>query len=81
MADPSATPPDRWFAEYHRRENRAALIAHAYEVLRIPASNIRVFDLDVLANAIVKGDNPFHTGTTKWPGYAQEWVRLFGHSP
>jgi hypothetical protein len=80
IAEPGATPPERWFAEYHRRENTAALINRAYQVLQIPRDNIRIFDLDLPKDMKFKTDNPFHVSTTKVPAYAPEWQFLFGRS-
>jgi hypothetical protein len=81
LTDPSATPPERWFAEYHRRENTAALIARAYQTLQIPKSNIRVFDLDLPKDMKFKSDNPYHGSTVRVPAYAPDWEFLFGRSP
>jgi hypothetical protein len=81
LREPSATPPDRWFAEYHRRENAAALIVRAYRDLRIPPANIRVFDLGLPKDMKTKSDNPFHGSTARNPGYAPEWQFLFGKFP
>jgi hypothetical protein len=81
LTDPSATVPERWFAEYHRRENTAALIARAYQALQIPKGNIRVFDLDLPKDMTFKSDNPFHTSTVKVAAYAPEWQFLYGRSP
>jgi hypothetical protein len=81
LVEPSATPPERWFAEFHRRENTAALIARAYQALQIPRDHIRVFDLDLPREMKFKSDNPFHVSTIKVPAYATEWEFLFGHSP
>jgi hypothetical protein len=81
LLEPSATPPERWFAEYHRRENTAPLIARAYQALKIPKENIRVFDLDLPKGMKFKSDNPFHVSTIKVSAYAPEWEFLFGHSP
>jgi hypothetical protein len=81
IGEPSATPPDRWFAEYHRRENTAALIARAYQVLRIPNGNIRVFDLDLPKDMKFKSENPYHGSTVRVPAYAPEWQFLFGGFP
>jgi hypothetical protein len=80
LVDPSATPPERWFAEYHRRENTAALIARAYQALQIPKSNIRIFDLDLPKDMKFKSDNPYHGSTIRVPAYAPEWEFLFGSS-
>jgi hypothetical protein len=81
LVEPSATPPERWFAEYHRREKTAALLAHAYQALQIPKEHIRVFDLDLPKDMTFRSDNPFHVSTIRVPGYADEWEFLFGHSP
>jgi hypothetical protein len=81
LFETSETSPDRWFAEYHRRENTAALIANAYVALRIPQDHIRVFDLDVPAENKEDRENPYHTSTTRNPGYVDQWKFLFGHSP
>jgi hypothetical protein len=81
IAGPSVTPPERWFAEYHRRENTAALIAQTYAVLHIPADHIRVFDLDLPADRQHRSDNPYHGSTAHLPGYAPEWRILFGSPP
>jgi hypothetical protein len=80
ISTPSATPPERWFAELHLRDNTAALIAHAYVALHIPTDHIRIFDLDLPVEYRGKGENPFHASTIKVPEYAPEWVFLFGHS-
>jgi dienelactone hydrolase len=81
LVEPSVTPPERWFAEYHRREKTAALIASAYQALQIPKSNIRIFDLDLPKDMKFKGDNPYHGSTIRVPAYATEWEFLFGRSP
>ncbi|MBV9183932.1 MAG: hypothetical protein JO356_21715 [Acidobacteria bacterium] len=77
---PSVTPPDRWFAEFHRREKTADLIARAYEGLRIPETHIRVFDLDLPPGEDVTGNNPFHASTIRNPAYVPQWRFLFGRS-
>jgi hypothetical protein len=77
LAEPSATPPERWFAEYHEHEDTAALIARAYRVLGIPPENIRVFDLPVPPQ--MNGHtNKFHVSTAKLPEYEPQWRFLFG---
>jgi hypothetical protein len=81
IGEASATPPERWFAEYHRRENTAALIARAYQVLQIPTSNIRVFDLDLPKDMKFNSENPYHGSTVRVPAYAPEWQFLFGGFP
>ena len=82
IGESSVTPPERWFAEYHRRENTAKLIAQAYGVLQIPADHIRVFDLDLASkHAGHHSDNPYHGSTVQVTGYEPEWRFLFGSSP
>ncbi|HEY6455756.1 MAG TPA: hypothetical protein VIY90_10805 [Steroidobacteraceae bacterium] len=81
ISGPSATPPERWFAEYHRRENHAMLISRAYATLGIPPNHIRVFNLDLPTVLQGRGDNPYHGSTIRVSGYAPQWIFLFGHSP
>ncbi len=81
LAWPSATPPERWFAEYHRREKTADLVAQAYAVLRIPADHIQVFDLDLPEGKGGGGGNPFHGSTVHLEGYVPQWQMLYGRSP
>jgi hypothetical protein len=75
---PSATPPERWQAEYNKRENTADLIANAYAALRIPPANIRVFDLDLPAGMGGNNPNPYHAITIRDPRYAPQWRAMFG---
>jgi hypothetical protein len=81
IGEPSATPPERWFAEYHRRENTAAQLARAYRALQIPADHIRIFDLDLPKDMKIKSDNPYHGSTIRIPAYESEWQFLYGKSP
>ena len=82
LYEPSVTPPERWFAAYHRRENTASLIVRAYSALHIPPANIRVFALDIPPEYRPKhSDNPFHVTTIKIPAYEPDWRFLVGHSP
>ncbi len=53
----SATPPARWFAGYHGKENTAALLARTYAALRIPADHIRVWTAEPES---LNGPNPYH---------------------
>ena len=82
LYDASATPPQRWFAEYHKHENTATLIARAYRVLKIPSENILIFDLPI-PPGMRRGhsDNPFHGSTIRVPDYEPQWRVLFGRSP
>jgi len=75
---PSATPQDRWQAEYHRREDTAPLIAAAYAALAIPAGNIRIFDRDLPHDPSTRGRNPYHGSTIQDRGYAPQWRAMLG---
>jgi hypothetical protein len=79
LADASATPLNRWFAAFHKRENTADLIAQAYKALKIPTDHIRVFDLDLPANQ-GSGNNPYHVSTIRQVSYTPQWQFLFGAS-
>lgn len=78
IAEPSATPPERWHAEYHRRENTADLLAQAYRTLRIPSGHVLVFDRDLPAGFGKSSPNPFHGSTVRDTGYAPQWRALYG---
>jgi hypothetical protein len=81
IGESSVTPPERWFAELHRRENTAKAIAQAYLTLHIPVEHIRVFDLDLPPGYHGHSDNPYHASTAHMLAYAPEWRFLFGSSP
>lgn len=72
----SATPPGRWWAERHARENTTELLAHAYTALRIPRNHQFVFDGELPPAA--QGDNPYHASTVYSPAYASQWRAMFG---
>jgi hypothetical protein len=80
LSGPSATPMDRWQAEYHRRERTADNIAAAYRVLGIPADHIYVFNRDLPRNAPDNG-NPYHGSTVRDPGYEPQWRAMYGRAP
>jgi hypothetical protein len=82
LSEPSATPPDRWFAEYHKREQTARLISRAYRLLRIPRDHILVFDQDIPEDLRNRdAANPFHGSTIRASGYRPQWRLMFGRSP
>ncbi len=79
LYEPSQTPRDRWFAEYHERENTARLIANAYQALNIPRDHIFVFQHDLPMQARgANASNPFHAITTHDPRYVPQWRAMFG---
>lgn len=73
-----ATPASRWFAEYHRREKTADLLAQSYRALKIPADHVLVFDRDLPPGRDVADGNPFHGSTVRDTGYAPQWRVLYG---
>jgi len=80
LSAPSATPSERWFAEYHRRENAAALIRSAYAALEVPRDHIYVFDLDLPTDRTHTSDNPYHAATAHDVRYAAQWRLMFGRA-
>ena len=77
---PSATPMDRWHAEYNRRELTAGQIARAYAALAIPPANIRIFDLDLPADVPGDRGNPYHAITIGDLRYAPQWQAMYGNA-
>ncbi|MFO1184658.1 MAG: hypothetical protein U1E56_07715 [Bauldia sp.] len=81
LTEAGATPPDRWFATYHRREDTAAQIVQAYSALGIPEANLRPVNLDLQSGARpTPGLNQFHTSPVANTNYLPEWQFLFGRS-
>jgi len=72
----SATPPDRWWAERHARENTTRLLANAYGALGIPPEHLFVFDGGLPPDA--SGPNPYHGSTVTQAGYVRQWRTMFG---
>lgn len=75
IATPSVTPPERWFAEYHQREMTADLLAKSYQLLAIPAANIRIFKGEPPA---IPAPNPYHATTVSLAEYIPDWLVMFG---
>ena len=81
LSGPSATPPDRWWAERHAREKTTTLIANAYQALRIPSDHILIFNGGLPENGEAgRGNNPYHPSTVKNPEYVDQWLQLYGHA-
>jgi len=78
LMKPSATPMDRWFAEYNARENTVGLIKNAYDALQIPPDHIRVFSRDLPAGFRGNSPNPYHVITIRDPAYVADWRAMFG---
>jgi dienelactone hydrolase len=81
LSMPSATPPNRWFAAYSRRDKARRAIARAYAALAIPPDHIEMFNLDLPDEpAGGKPSNPYHSATIRDPRYAPKWRVLFGRA-
>jgi len=80
LAEPSATPMDRWYAEYHQRELTAGLIKGAYATLQIPADHIHVLTQDLPSNFHGNSPNPFQINTIRDVRYAPDWQAMFGRA-
>lgn len=80
LSEKSATPPDRWWAERHKREKTTELIAHAYDALRIPRDHILLFDGDLGSGMAATGGNPYHGSTIRLPQYSEQWRFLYGQA-
>lgn len=76
---PSVTPMDRWYAEYHARENTADLLPKSYKLLGIPDANVRVFNGEPPPE--VKSPNPYHATTATLPVYVPDWQAMYGKAP
>ncbi len=74
----SATPPERWWAALHARENASAMLAQAYQVLGIPAGHIVVFNGPPPQDGHRFAANPYHTSTVRMPEYEVDWRRMYG---
>ena len=79
LAQPSLTPLDRWYAEYHAQEQTVPLIRQAYAALRIPPDHIEVFDQDLAPDA-ARSSNPYHVNTIRDRRYVDRWRELFGRA-
>ena len=79
LSRPSATPPERWWAERHARENTTELIAHAYSTLAIPKDHILIFNGGLEPAQTSKGENPYHVSTIRNPEYLSDWKKMYGN--
>ena len=76
LAAPSATPPERWWAERHRRERTTGLLRAAYATLGIPERQILLIDTEPRLPR--RGPNPYHGSTVANPDNQAAWRVLFG---
>jgi acetyl esterase/lipase len=75
-----ATPPARWWAEYHRRENTADVLKVSYAKLGIPVDHVLAFDRGLPPNIAPGGQNPFHGSTVRNTDYLPQWRTLYGQA-
>ncbi len=77
---PSATPPDRWWAERHVNEKTTGLLEHAYAALQISTDHILLFDKGLPPRTPADSPNPYHGSTVRNVDYAPQWKRLYGEA-
>ena len=77
---PSATPPERWWAERNVRENTTDLIAMDYAALRIPRDHILLFSGGLPPGKSADEGNPYHGSTIRMPEYAPQWRTMYGQA-
>jgi predicted esterase len=87
MRGNGATPSERWYAAYHKKENTADLIERAYSALRIPREHVHAFSLELTA-APSTSPNPYHLSVVGniatprkadgSPAYLDEWLAMLG---
>jgi dienelactone hydrolase len=80
----SATPMERWYSAYHKKELEANALKHAYQALHIPRDHVRMMTLDPQRKI---GNNPYHVSMVGLatpldadgkPAYASEWSLMLG---
>jgi tetratricopeptide (TPR) repeat protein len=73
LSAPSKTPPERWFAGYHEKEDTAPLIARAYALLRIPTDHVRVFRNHLpVSPQVAQSGNLYHFQGLYSPTYSRD---------
>ncbi len=75
---PSATPMDRWYAEYDDRTATAGLIKTAYAALQIPADHVRLFKLDSPHGFHGNTAEQYDAATIHDMRYIPDWTIMFG---
>lgn len=75
---PAATPPERWFANYHRQEKAAALLARSYVLLGVPEIHVRVQTAGGDRIPSEQG-NPFHGYGVASPDNQAAWDFFLEH--
>lgn len=80
LSVPSATPMERWYSAFHRREKTVDLLESTHIALGVPESQITRFDRDLPKSfaARTKSKNPFHVIGMRDPAYSEYWTTMFG---
>ncbi len=78
VREPSRTPMNRWWAEYHTNEPAAKLLPKGFAALKIPKSHLFVFDLDLPPGMHTKGPIAYHMTVIHDPRYLLQWEKMFG---
>ena len=78
LSSPSATPPERWYAERNAREPFNADLIRSYPALGIPPDHIKVFSLDLPPGANASNPMAYHGITVRDARYTPEWKFLYG---
>lgn len=80
----SATPQERWYAAYHKKEREASALKRAYQVLHIERDHLLMMTLEPKR---MIGNNPYHVSmvglatpmdTDGKPAYAPQWSFMLG---
>lgn len=80
LSTPSATPPERWWAERHAKELTTELLARTYRALAIPSDHILIFDRGLPPGIPANAPNPYHGSTVKLVEYKPQWRELYGEA-
>jgi hypothetical protein len=78
VVEPSKTPADRWWAEFHEKEAIAPYMPMAYDQLGIPKDHILVFHLEPLPGAHLTGPVAYHMTVIQNPAYLPQWAKMYG---
>ncbi len=75
LSRPSATAPDRWWAERHVKERATVLLANAYRTLGILPEHVLLFEA---AASSPRGGDAYHASTIREQAYQPQWRTMFG---
>lgn len=78
VSEPSKTPADRWWAEYHAKEKAGALLPIGFAALRIPSAHVLRFELEPPSTIKAPGLLAYHMTVIADPRYLPQWKTMFG---